>query len=759
MPEPMPWAARFDMRDERVTLRIEEVAQQLPQTAKFHFFPLEWGVVSHAAPQHASFEKGALVLGLARGDFAGEKKPTSLDGVLAVETQAADGSVARHGYSFSAAPSETPIAGPAAISAIGGSSGGLSLIVALGFAFLGGLILNLMPCVFPVLSLKALSLAKDAGNAEARRAKGFVYLAGVLVSFALIALALVVLRGGGGAIGWGMQFQSPAFVLAMMALFLALALNLSGAFTLGGTVAGLGDSLTRRSGLSGYFFTGVLATVVATPCTAPFMGAAMGYAFTQPAPTVFAVLLALGFGFALPIVLLSLSPGLGRWLPKPGAWMETFKQLMAFPLYATVAWLLWVLTIQQGSDGVLAASVTLIGVAFAVWLFGRSPEAGQGRSVAAALIALLAIGAGIWSMPQGAADKPVVASNAQKQGGPKAEPFTQARLSELLGQNKPVFVNLTAAWCITCKVNERVALRSERNRESLQRPRHFLSCRRLDERQSGDYRAAQGTWPGGRAALSALFGQAGRSARDPAAAPDRVDCPRPAREPPLPGPHASKRRFLRMFVTRRTILAMGAALSAAAATAVAPAASAAPDIGKSAPAFTAIDTKGNEVTLADLRGKVVVLEWTNHQCPYVRKHYGAGNMQKLQAEAARDGVVWLTIISSHPGSQGHVSPAEADRLTASRDASPAHVILDEKGTIGRAYKARTTPHMVVIDRDGTLVFMGGIDDRPTADKADIEGATNYVRAALEAVKSGQPVETPIARPYGCSIKYAPEARS
>jgi thiol:disulfide interchange protein/DsbC/DsbD-like thiol-disulfide interchange protein len=463
VPELMPWAAKFDIRGERVTIRIDDLAQQLPQKAKFHFFPLEWGLVSHAARQQASFEKGALVLGLARGDFAGEKKPASLDGVLAVETQAADGSVARHGYSFSAGPSETPIAAPAAIPpATAGSPGGLSLIVALGFAFLGGLILNLMPCVFPVLSLKALSLAKDAGNAEVRRTKGFVYLAGVLASFALIALVLVVLRGGGGAIGWGMQFQSPAFVLAMMALFLALALNLSGAFTLGGTVAGLGDSLTRRSGLSGYFFTGVLATVVATPCTAPFMGAAMGYAFTQPAPTVFAVLLALGFGFALPIVLLSLSPGLGRWLPKPGAWMETFKQLMAFPLYATVAWLLWVLTIQQGSDGVLAASVTLIGVAFAVWLFGRSPEAGQGRSAAAALIALLAIGAGIWSMPQGASDKPVVASNAQKQRGPKAEPFTQARLSELLGQNKPVFVNLTAAWCITCKVNERVALRSER---------------------------------------------------------------------------------------------------------------------------------------------------------------------------------------------------------------------------------------------------------------------------------------------------------
>jgi peroxiredoxin len=214
-----------------------------------------------------------------------------------------------------------------------------------------------------------------------------------------------------------------------------------------------------------------------------------------------------------------------------------------------------------------------------------------------------------------------------------------------------------------------------------------------------------------------------------------------------------------MLLSRRTTLAIGAALAFAGFAATAPAALAKPEIAKPAPVFTGVDTQGNTVSLADLRGKIVVLEWTNHDCPYVRKHYGAGNMQKLQAEAAKDGVVWLSVISSRPGSQGHVTAAEADTLTDSRNAAPAAVILDEPGTIGRAYEARTTPHMFVIDPQGALVFMGGIDDRPTARQADIEGATNYVRLALDAVKSGKPVATPIARPYGCSIKYAPDARS
>jgi thiol:disulfide interchange protein DsbD len=463
LPEPMPWAARFDLGDERVRLRIENVAERLAGGSEFRFFPLEWGHINHAAPQRAVFDNGDLILDLARGDFTGNARPVALDGVIAVETRGANGNIERRGYSLSAAPSEVPIATPggAAPPQAGGTGGGLSLAMALGFALLGGLILNLMPCVFPVLSLKALSLAKDAGNSQVRRTKGLVYLAGVLASFALIGAVLIALRGGGEAIGWGTQFQSPAFILAMMALFLALALNLSGVFAIGGSVAGLGDSLTRRSGLSGYFFTGVLATVVATPCTAPFMGAAMGYAFTQPAVTVFAVLLALGLGFALPIVLLSLTPALGRWLPKPGPWMETFKQLMAFPLYATVAWLVWVISIQQGSDGVVAASITLLGVGFAAWLIGYRAEIGTLRGGAAALIAVLAIGLG-WSVTGPAAPQAGIGEAASERSGPRAEAFTQARLDELIGQNRPVFVNLTAAWCITCKVNERVALRSQR---------------------------------------------------------------------------------------------------------------------------------------------------------------------------------------------------------------------------------------------------------------------------------------------------------
>lgn len=463
VPEPKPWPAQFDVEGKAVALNVENTAATVPEGAQIRFFPLKWGEISHAAPQSVSFGDGALKLRLTLEQQAGNTELDALEGVLAVEAPGADGAVERRGYSISAVPADLEFTTPLAQTPLQGTSeGGLSLMLALGFAFLGGLILNLMPCVFPVLSLKALSLAKDAGDSEARRVKGLVYLAGVMASFAAIALAVIALRQGGMAIGWGMQFQSPAFVLSMMALFLLLALNLSGVFTLGGSIAGIGDGLARRSGYSGYFFTGVLATVVATPCTAPFMGAAMGFAFTQPPLSVLAVLLALGFGFALPIVLLSLTPALGRWLPRPGPWMETFKQVMAFPLYATAGWLLWVLSIQQGSDGVLAGVITLVGVAFAAWLFGRSFDAGPVRSAASALVALMAIGLGIWSVSGPTPDGAAIEVSGKNAEGPQAESFTRARLAELISQDRPVFINLTAAWCITCKVNERVALRSER---------------------------------------------------------------------------------------------------------------------------------------------------------------------------------------------------------------------------------------------------------------------------------------------------------
>jgi len=180
---------------------------------------------------------------------------------------------------------------------------------------------------------------------------------------------------------------------------------------------------------------------------------------------------------------------------------------------------------------------------------------------------------------------------------------------------------------------------------------------------------------------------------------------------------------------------------------------AAPQVGQPAPPFAVADTAGKTWNLADLRGKKVILEWTNDGCPYVRKHYGSGNMQTLQREATAAGTVWLTVISSAPGTQGYVTPAEANRLTAERKAAPTAVLLDPVGTLGRAYGAKTTPHLYVIDATGTLVYMGGIDDRPTTDPADIPGARNYVRQAIADLDAGRPLTDPVTRPYGCSVKY------
>lgn len=210
---------------------------------------------------------------------------------------------------------------------------------------------------------------------------------------------------------------------------------------------------------------------------------------------------------------------------------------------------------------------------------------------------------------------------------------------------------------------------------------------------------------------------------------------------------------------RRNLMLAGALLAGAVALTTHPlsALAAAPEIGAPAPGFTGVDTAGNPVRLEDYRGKTVILEWTNHGCPYVAKQYGTGNMQALQHEATEAGHIWLSVISSAPGTQGHVQPAEADRLTVERDAAPTAVLLDPEGKIGRAYDARTTPHMYVIDDEGVLRYMGGIDDHTTARWDGLEGATNYVRAALDDLEAGQDVETPVARPYGCTVKYGPSA--
>ncbi|HEY6432769.1 MAG TPA: thioredoxin family protein, partial [Acetobacteraceae bacterium] len=324
----------------------------------------------------------------------------------------------------------------------------------LGLAFLGGLILNLMPCVFPVLAMKTIALAESIAQGR-RRAHALSYTAGILVTFSALGGALLVARSAGSAAGWGFQFQSPAFVAGLSWLLLAVGLNLSGVFDIGGRLAGTGHGLTGREGHAGSFFTGLLAVLVATPCTAPFMAAAIAGGLTAPPAMTLLVFLVMGLGLATPYVVLAELPGLGRILPRPGRWMELLRQLCAFPMYGAAAWLLWVISQEAGPSGVLGALAGGLLVAFAAWVLGatqtaasKSRRLGQSVSVAALLVAT-AVLTGI----AGAPPKSVTAL-----AEPGTEPFTPDRLAALRTEGRPVFVDMTAAWCVTCLVNQRVAL-------------------------------------------------------------------------------------------------------------------------------------------------------------------------------------------------------------------------------------------------------------------------------------------------------------
>ena len=331
------------------------------------------------------------------------------------------------------------------------------------FAFLGGLILNLMPCVFPVLSMKALGLAANRDAPGSARAGAFAYGAGVVLSFLALAGVLIAFRAAGTSLGWGFQLQQPLFVAALALLMFAVGLNLSGLYEFGGArVTNIGGGLARKEGASGSFFTGVLAVVVATPCTAPFMGAAMGYALTANADVALGIFAALGLGFAAPFMLLGLIPGALRLLPRPGAWMTTLRQVLAFPMYGASVWLIWVLSLQTGSDGVLAALATALVLAFALWVYGRSQGASGLRRAAGLVTAVLALVAVGFLIPRAGAGAPPAASATPSQSALGYEPFSAARLQSLRAEGRPVFINATAAWCITCLVNEKVALSGAR---------------------------------------------------------------------------------------------------------------------------------------------------------------------------------------------------------------------------------------------------------------------------------------------------------
>lgn len=456
LPQASPWPASFALDGADLVLTLAAPALGATPPKEIIFFQSAGGYVVNASPQTVSHGADGISLRITAGRrFATPEKAAEIGdvpGLLVITDQ--DGKTLS--FNVSAAPGALP---SHAMMAPVASSDAISLGQAFLYALLGGLILNLMPCVFPILSMKALALAKKGAHApEHAAAGGLAYTAGVVISFVAIAGALIALRSAGDELGWGFQLQSPALVAGLGVLFFLIGLNLMGVFEIAGGFQGAGNALASRGGLSGSFFTGVLAALVATPCTAPFMAAAIGFAMTQPSAVALAIFAALGLGMALPYLLLTLSPALVRRLPKPGPWMERFKQVLAFPMFGSAVWLIWVLSVQAGSPGVLGVLVACVAFGFAVWLWGLIQQGAARRAFA--IVALAAAGFGAWAIaaiPAGAGQGIVIGADDTI----PSEPYSEERLAALRAEGRIVFVNLTAAWCITCLVNEEVALSSQ----------------------------------------------------------------------------------------------------------------------------------------------------------------------------------------------------------------------------------------------------------------------------------------------------------
>ncbi|HZP94034.1 MAG TPA: thioredoxin family protein [Burkholderiales bacterium] len=462
-PDPM-WASRIEATRAALprvvdgvrataTLAGEEWLIEIPRAAapeltRLAFFPDQDGWINYASKQRltAVGDKWRLRFAAAPNVSA---KNGELSGLLVAEPGFADGSLAANVSAAFGVGAALPPEAPA--------TNRLSLVLALGFAFAGGLILNLMPCVFPIVSIKVLGfVAQASGDRASLRAHGLLFAAGVLACFWAIAGALLLLRAGGAALGWGYQLQSPLVIGALAMLFFALALNLSGVFHFGDSMQRLAGSVRARSGYLDAFLSGSLATAVATPCTAPFMGAALGFALTQSALTAMLTFTALALGMATPYVVLSFAPGWMNRLPRPGPWMDTLKQIFAFPLYLTTVWLVWVLGRQIGVDGAarLLVGLTLLGAA--LWALGRWSYALDARvrhggvAAAAALFALAFVVA--W---------PVASKSGAPQAADAWKPWSRAAVAQEQAAGKAVFVEFTAAWCVTCQVNKRLVLQRQ----------------------------------------------------------------------------------------------------------------------------------------------------------------------------------------------------------------------------------------------------------------------------------------------------------
>lgn len=461
LPEPVDWPAQFERLDSTVRVAIE-TPEAATDARDPYLFIAARNLVEYGRQSVSFTPRGAVVSMDAARRMT---DATEFSAILAY----LDNDGALQAFSFDVQEGTGVTAG-----LMGGAGGalvpaaqsysGLSFGLAMLFAFIGGIVLNLMPCVFPILSMKALSLVKMSQTDRRVAAQsGLLYTAGILVAFALIGGALVALREAGQAVGWGFQLQSPVVNLALGLLMLAIALNLFGVFEVGMRVMGVGQTLTAGGERRAAFFTGLLAVVVATPCTAPFMAGALGYALVQPAAVALSVFLALGLGLAFPYLLLSYVPAAGRVLPRPGPWMATFKHVLAFPMLATAVWLFWVIGKQLGVDSMTVGLIAALSFAFAVWAYGRVAHARRplvwSTAAVAGLIGTVVIGLRIEDYR--AAPVSVSGADAGTLGQLELEHFTPERVAGYIDAGEPLFLYFTADWCVSCKVNERVALATD----------------------------------------------------------------------------------------------------------------------------------------------------------------------------------------------------------------------------------------------------------------------------------------------------------
>ena len=435
-------------------LQIDIAGDNLDVAAikNLYFFPNEQDLIEASAEQVVLRGETGIRFQL-EPSFGLEGGMKNIPGVVAFDEKVGDEWV-RHGVVVTAQAGAQVNIGAVADAPKSGSAS-ITLWAALVGAFIGGLILNLMPCVFPVLSLKALGFARAAHeDRSVIRTHGWLYTAGVMLSFLALAVIIVALKAGGTSIGWGFQLQNPVLVGALAVLFFAIALNLFGLFEIGGNVQNTGSDLATSGGAKGAFFTGVLAVIVATPCTAPFMAGALGFAFAQSALMLVVIFLLLGVGFALPFLALSYAPGLFARLPKPGPWMDTFKQFLAFPMLAAAVWLVWVLSIQTGAGGVLRLLSAMLLLGFAIWLW-------KFKSIVAKVALVASVFLGAYLVKElGVAER-----EQQLASLPQSSIWSPERLAEYRADGHPVLVDFTAAWCVTCKANQVGVLHKPKTQE------------------------------------------------------------------------------------------------------------------------------------------------------------------------------------------------------------------------------------------------------------------------------------------------------